>query len=250
MYFSRSYIWLVGIFAFYLALASTLPIAHAQDETREGSEAAPLLGAEWTGNFTIATDYVDRGYSQTDGKPAVQAGLEAYWDSGFYAGAWVSNVDFGDGDPAEAEIDVYLGYYGESGALSYNAIVYYYLYPGAPGNWDYDYWEVYADVEYDTGPFALTAHTYYTADNFADTGDGLYVSAGLRVPFTDLLSLDGNIGYSWVEPDYGDDYTDWNLGLKYALDAFDVDARYHDSDYIACGRFCGSRFVLSLNVAL
>jgi uncharacterized protein (TIGR02001 family) len=72
--------------------------------------AAPVLRAQETQFYTgidIATDYVSNGISQTNGKPALQAHLEVE-NSGFYAGTWMSNVDFANSD--NAEIDLYLGY--------------------------------------------------------------------------------------------------------------------------------------------
>lgn len=60
-----------------------------------------LLGVD------VVSDYVSNGISQTDGKPAIQPYFEIGLN-GFYAGTWMSNVDFGDGD--DWEIDLYLGY--------------------------------------------------------------------------------------------------------------------------------------------
>lgn len=59
-------------------------------------EAAPVAAATptWTfpGSVAFTSDYIWRGQTQTWGKPAVQAGIEADHISGFYAGFWGSNV--------------------------------------------------------------------------------------------------------------------------------------------------------------
>src|SRR5690554_625819 len=44
-------------------------------------------------NVTLATDYIWRGQSQTDGAGAIQGGLDIAHESGLYIGTWASNVD-------------------------------------------------------------------------------------------------------------------------------------------------------------
>ena len=63
-----------------------------------GLLAATGAAADITGNVGLTTDYVFRGISQTDEKPAIQGGLDYAHSSGAYAGVWASNVDFNDGD--------------------------------------------------------------------------------------------------------------------------------------------------------
>ena len=58
--------------------------------------SASIAQAEITGNASVVSDYNWRGITQTAGDPAIQGGIDYAHDSGFYAGAWGSNVDFGD----------------------------------------------------------------------------------------------------------------------------------------------------------
>ena len=46
-------------------------------------------------NVGVFSDYVYRGYSQTNEDPAIQGGMDLTAGN-FYAGVWASNVDFGD----------------------------------------------------------------------------------------------------------------------------------------------------------
>jgi uncharacterized protein (TIGR02001 family) len=64
--------------------------------------------AELTANAGLTTNYVFRGVSQTDDGPAIQGGIDYTHNSGFYAGAWASNVDF-PGLGSGLEYDLYLG---------------------------------------------------------------------------------------------------------------------------------------------
>lgn len=200
----------------------------------------------FSGELTITSDYVFRGFSQTDGDPAVEGGFS--WDSGagFYVGTWASNVNFNDGDEASIEIDVYGGYAGEINNFTYDFGLVYYWYPGASGALDYEFWEAYGSVGYDFGPAALSLGVAYTPDNFGGTDDGIYFQSGISVPLTDQFSIDANLNYYDVDPAFGPDYFDWNIGATLSLEWFDADVRYFDTDISACGGICDSRVVFSV----
>ena len=63
--------------------------------------------AEVTGNIGATSNYLWRGTTQTSNEAAIQGGLDYAHDSGFYAGTWASNVDFGD--ETSYELDFYGG---------------------------------------------------------------------------------------------------------------------------------------------
>ena len=92
--------------------------AYAQDE---GPSFAFNLGAN--------TDYVFRGLSQTGEDPSVFGGVDASFGIG-YAGAWASNVDFGNG--TDAEFDLYAGVKPTVGAVTFDVGVIYYGYLDSP----------------------------------------------------------------------------------------------------------------------
>lgn len=64
--------------------------------------------ASWSSTINLTSDYLFNGVSQTHKNPAVQMSIDWSDDSGFYAGAWGSNVDFGD--DTKFEVDGYVGY--------------------------------------------------------------------------------------------------------------------------------------------
>lgn len=64
------------------------------------------LAADITLGFT--SNYLFNGITQTQDLPAVSVGIDQQTESGFYVGAWSSNVDFG-GD-SSLELDLYGGY--------------------------------------------------------------------------------------------------------------------------------------------
>ena len=83
--------------------------------------------ADFTVAPTLVSDYDFRGVTQTLEDPALQLGLNYAHDSGFYAGLWGSNVDFGPGKP-DVEVDAFVGFAGGDAAETFGydvGIVYY-----------------------------------------------------------------------------------------------------------------------------
>ncbi len=196
------------------ALLMSAPSAFAQDVT-------------FSGSVTLTSDYVFRGISQTDEEPAIQAGLNLEHASGFYAGVWGSNVDFG-GDE-DIEIDYILGFSNEVEGLSYTVAGYYYTYPGVDSDLDYDYFEAGLNLSYTADMVTPTASLYYSPDFFGGTGEAWYITAGLSVAPTDAISVYANVGLQTVE-DVPDDVLDWNIGASYSVEAFTFDVKYTDTD--------------------
>ena len=54
---------------------------------------SPVAQADVSANVGVTSNYVFRGFSQTNGNPAIQGGIDYIHASGFYAGAWASQVD-------------------------------------------------------------------------------------------------------------------------------------------------------------
>jgi len=226
---------------------SLLAVALIIGTTFTASAADGDLPGEFSGNVALTSDYVFRGYTQADEEPAIQGGFD--WDSGagFYAGTWGSNVNYGDGDEASVELDIYGGYAGEIDGFSYDFGFIYYWYPGASSALDYDFWEAYGSVGYDLGAVSVSLGLAYTPENFGDTGDGIYFQSGISVPLNDLFSVDVNLNYYDVNPAFGDDYLDWSVGTTLSLEWFDADLRYIDTDIDGCANVCDARVVFSIS---
>ena len=122
------------------AIASLLPAA-ALAQTPAAAAPAPEPEFTFTGNVGLYSQYVFRGISQTNEKPAVQGGFDLGHKSGFYVGTWASNDQLDlrwlPGHLAAAsasssmEWDFYGGYKGSLPAdFGYDLGVLYYWYPG------------------------------------------------------------------------------------------------------------------------
>lgn len=177
-------------------------------------------------NLGASTDYVFRGFSQTDEDPQVFGGVDVGAGM-FYGGLWVSNVDFLDS--TDAEFDIYVGVKPTMGEVTFDfaAIYYGYIDKGAS---NYDYWEFKAAASVPAGPATLGAAVYYSPNFFGAADDAFYyeVNAAVAIPETSF-SVNGALGRQ--EQDGGLDYTTWNVGVGYALtDNVSFDVRYHDTN--------------------
>lgn len=205
--------------------------------------AASAQSAEISFNATATSDYVFRGFSQTDGAAAFQAGADLTAGA-FYAGVWGSNVDFGD--DTVAEFDAYGGVRGEVAGYELDLGVVGYFYAQEPTGADYNYVEVKAAASRAMGPVTLGAAVYYSPDFFGIDEAATYVELNGEWALTNSLSMSGAVGEQYL--DINDDYTTWNLGASYALtDTVGLDLRYHDTD--VDGSLSESRIVASVSLA-
>ena len=220
---------------FPLALFAAVP-ALAQDS---GTDAAtseadpPVIGSiDVSGGITATSDYRLRGENRADG--ALQPTLTVTHESGFYIGAWGSNLS-DNPRRGDIELDLYAGWSGSvGGALTGDVGVLRYIYPDrdrALGRTDY--WEPYASVRGTLGPAsAKLGVAYAPAQDAIGGGDNLYTFADLSagVPFTPL-TLNAHLGRSAGSLTPGRNYWDWSLGADYALPlGFTAGVRYFDTD--------------------
>jgi uncharacterized protein (TIGR02001 family) len=212
--------------------------------------------AEVSAELTMATDYVWRGVSQTDGKPALQLGAEYSHPSGFFAGVWGSNVDFDEDvdDPARVEIDLYAGWRGETAwGLGWEAKLLRYLYPDTTVS--YDYAEITLAVSYGIA----RAEVAYSNDAFASGEPGVHYNAGLEhelaLPLG--LTLAGSVGYSRVDQEVTgagnpESWVDWQVRVSRELWGLDVGLAYTDTNGDGeriYGRWARPRLVLTVSKA-
>lgn len=191
-----------------------------------GAAQAQTPDIAW--NVAVTSDYVFRGASQTDEEPALQGGVDLTFESGFYAGAWASNVDFGD--DTDAEVDLYAGFRTEAGGFAFDLGAIAYLYVNAPDlTDDYDYVEIKAAASRAVGPVTLGAAVYYSPDFFGIDDGATYVEANASFTPAPKWTVNAALGYQYL--DVTDDYSTWNAGVAYAItDNIIIDGRYHGTD--------------------
>lgn len=192
------------------------------------ADPAPTPEHTFTGNFTIASEYIYRGIGQTNRKPALQGGFDYAHSSGLYAGVWGSNISWlsdmsatGAKISSSVEIDVYGGYKGTfADDFSYDLGVLTYNYPGSYPNGfvDADTTEVYVGL----GWKWLSAKYSYTTSShiFGWVGTGGektrgsdYLELNAAYDLGDGWGINGHIGHQKIK-NFGDaSYTDWKIGV-------------------------------------
>ena len=170
-------------------LALAAPAARADD-------SAPA-GATFSANASLTSQYISRGFRQTWGKPALQAGIDYAHPSGWSLGTWASTVSDRYIEDATIEWDLYGGYSGTAGELGYSVLAYYYKYPGAiyrATGVKYDYGELSLGLSYKM-LYAKYNHTV-TRDFFGITharGTG-YLDVGANVDLGNAWTLNLHAG--------------------------------------------------------
>lgn len=228
--------------------------------------ALPVLAEDsphtLTANVGVYNQYIYRGLTQTAGNPALQGGIDYGHASGFYAGAWGSNVSWiadnyekggltvaGDSPSASVEIDLYGGYKGSAGDIGYDLGVLQYWYPGdypalVAGAVKPDTTEVYGAVSY--GP--VTAKLSYVVSNGlfgVDNADGSwYADLSVAYPIAEGWTLIAHVGRQKFSGSNGGvpndslyTYTDWKLGVTkdlgkgWTATAYYTDTNAKDAGY-------------------
>ncbi|MCV2886358.1 TorF family putative porin [Aestuariibacter sp. AA17] len=121
--------------------------------------------ANWSTTVTATSDYMFNGVSQTDNNPAIQGSIDYSAESGWYAGTWASNVDFGD--ETDVEWDVYAGNYWQlTPEIGLDAGIAYYTYHGASYSDELNYPEAYAKFNYASNLGTTEFNMWYSWDYF------------------------------------------------------------------------------------
>lgn len=223
---------------------------------------APLLAWEsadgqhnTSATVALSSDYVWRGYSQTDNEPAISGSFDYAHQSGLYIGTWASNVDFAlNGDQAHLEMDAYLGYanqIGDSG-FTYDIGLLRYIYPGTDGgNWN----EVYGTLNYQY----LSLFIAHSGDVYGSSENGTYYNLGVNYPLPADITLGASIGYyDYEESVFGnalpESANDYRIGISKELAGFGFDLSYTDTDSdgedLYGSNIADGRFVFSISKSM
>ncbi|QJR80562.1 hypothetical protein CA267_007125 [Alteromonas pelagimontana] len=203
--------------------------------------ATPTFADALTANVSVTNNYIWRGLTQTTNDAAVQGGIDYSMDNGFYAGTWVSNVNYGADDVYSYEHDLYFGFSGEAQGFTYDVGYLYYNYDDAA---EFDFGEVYGTIGYEN----FSASLYLLANTEADEGEGQdfgfaqasYVSLDYVIPMASGTEIGLHIGHhqgDFAEAFNGltESYNDWGITLSRDSFAFMVSGTDMDDNEPAAG---------------
>ncbi len=231
----------------------------------EGENTDPLKIRAGLGAYS---DYISRGYTQTDERPAVQGYFGLEHESGLYAEIWGSNVDFND-EEAQVEINITGSYTREllasdDGAytLGGTAGAKYIWYPGVKNDLKYNYAEFFAGLNASlfSERLMLGVEAAYSPEYYLKTGHAEHLEGTATVPVhygdINIADINGSIGYQWIKDNdlYGaPDYMHWSLGLSRTWwDMITTSITYYDNYVkdVDCENFCEGAVVGGVAVDL
>lgn len=204
-------------------------------------------GLEFSARGGFATDYIYRGVTLSDRKPAVGAAFEAAFDK-LYAGIAIAGVKLPT-DPS-AEISFTAGLRPKLGTVEFDFAWTFFSYPseswwrlGPTGGTDY--WEASTRAETQLTQTLRVGAGFAWSPSVSNTGaSGQYYAAGFSYDLLGTLlpkdigaSISGSIGYSRfgnMEDVLGGfplpAYLNWNAGVTFTWKNFNLDLRYYDTD--------------------
>ncbi|MBU3543526.1 hypothetical protein ICN49_01200 [Polynucleobacter sp. MWH-Mekk-B1] len=214
--------------------------AFAEEAAAEAPEVSPV-----TANVTVVNNYMYRGISQSNGKPAIQGGFDYAHESGLYIGNWNSSISWisdsyktsgGVGTSAPIEMDFYGGFkkelLGEGFASDVGILQYYYPTSGLQLNAiqaNPNTTEVYVAQNFTFGPvtgFGKVSYAVSTLFGNVNSSGSYYPDLTLNYDTGMFgIALNGHIGYQYVAGNQPSSnlngvsnstlysYTDWKLGL-------------------------------------
>ncbi len=193
--------------------AAPAPHIH-REPVAEVAQTAPI-----SYNVGITSDYRFRGIAQTSFKPALQAGVDFAHTSGFYLGAWGSNVswikDYAGATKGALEIDLYGGYKGVINKdFSYDLGVVRYQYPGNTAAINANTTELYGALTYSVVTAKYSRSTSNFIANPKSSGSAYYEVAA-NFDLGSGLTLTPRVGHQTI-PNVANDagnYTDYALTL-------------------------------------
>jgi uncharacterized protein (TIGR02001 family) len=213
---------------------------------------------EWGGLFsqiTLTSDYRYQGVSNSDGHAAVQGNIHWWRPDGFYAGVFVTQVDFNDFGTSY-EIDTYAGKNVrlEGGRTELKVEGMYTAFPNnrTPGP-TYDFFQGKVAAHRTTGKLTLGGVTSWVPQASYGSGTAWRAEADAAYAIAPNLKVSGLVGRRWIER--GQDRSYWSAGAATTWKTLTFDLRYFDTNLSRrqCGYnpgICGATVVGTMTVAL
>nr|MEA2797525.1 hypothetical protein [Phenylobacterium sp.] len=214
---------------------------------------------DWGGLFsavTLASDYRYQGVSESRGRPVVQGYLHWWRPDGFYAGVFVTQVDFGYPGAPTFEVDSYAGknlqFDGGKTELKLEG-----MYTAFPDNRTpgptFDFIQAKAQVKRTAGPWTLIGLASYVPESSYGSGPVRRVEGEADFAVSKGLTLKAQLGNQGGGR--GHERTYWSLGVATTWKTLGFELRYQGNDRTRanCGflpKACDPAVVGTMTVSL
>ncbi len=188
---------------------------------------------------TLATDWLNRGRA-LNGAPTVQGSVDVAHESGLYVGVWGGSMS----DSRGSEFDYYIGYGSNiTDDISFDVQAATYTYPGIPGDDD-------VELLGSVSAYGATVGLKYLVKTESDV-KSMYYYAGYDFALPGGFGLTATVGST--DPEEGDGFIDWSLGVSKTVAGLDLGLTYGstDIDEADCGAYsCENNVVFSISKTL
>lgn len=219
--------------------------------------AMPAMAEDspFSANVSLTSNYLYRGITQTADRGAIQGGFDYAHASGFYVGAWGSNISWltdsgAYTSGASLELDTYGGYRGEAGPVSYDVGFLRYNYSGevAPGGISATTNEIYGAVSYS---LMTVKYSRSLSDLFGVTdskGSGYFEVNGAYDVEAAGVTLSAHLGKQTVAgaANGGLSYKDYNVKVAKDVGGYGIGLLLNKTDITGDK----TRYVLSVSHAM
>jgi uncharacterized protein (TIGR02001 family) len=184
---------------------------------------APCIASDsWGGSVDATSDYLVRGISRTDGGAALQVDLHYLNSNGFVAGLFASNTRIDPDQPADVELNAFVGLAWTSGDDWHGRVLAaHYAYPWNRHGSGYDYDELDVNAGFRDWlrlgmVFSPNAPRYLPYRGLIGVDAGS-IEVELQRPVLRSLSVTAGAGYSHYGGDDPQGYAYWSAGAAYDL---------------------------------
>jgi uncharacterized protein (TIGR02001 family) len=205
---------------------------------------------------SLTSDYRFQGASNTDGNAAVQGVVHYFRPDGFYAGVFVSQVDFKDPGHTSYEVDLYGGknfeFQGGRTELKLQTMS-----SSFPDNrtWGptYDFWTFETVLRHRVGKLSVSTLAAFVPEGAYRSGKVWRIETEAGYALTPHLALKALAGDQWGGRGHTRVY--WSLGPSLTWKALTFDLRYVDTDRTRanCGylpKICDATVTATVTYAL
>jgi len=206
------------------------------------ADAKPAEPYTLTANVGIYSQYIFRGLTQTDTKPAFQGGFDYTHESGFYLGTWGSNIswleDSGACTGCSLEWDMYGGWkhaFNDDWGMDVGVLFYYY-----PGSYNPGVTKANTTELYIAGNWKWVSLKFSDSlgNTFGvpDSHNAWYLNLTANYPINDQWTILTHVGRQEYHGSNNGvsnsllNYTDWQLGVSYTANNYTVGAYWTDTN--------------------